>query len=268
MPPQIRKTLTVLAWPVLAIVSFLAGLLAFPLAPLAVMLARPTDRKIDVPYKQGNSDNPPPLPWKHTLYRLPRIFRFLETQDENDGLLPGGLYEPTINDTFWKWGWRWAAIQWLWRNRAFRASHALGFQFERPTEYEATIASANRLAAYHAEQLRKRGSTSLTLYSRRQLTLRMRGSGRPENPHRPGVWVGTIAEYELGHLKRWVWGVQIVTPKLLFGRCLWFPLGWHIRPFFDSVLTNGEFWPALGSAAGRIAFPLRQERVVDASPQG
>lgn len=41
---------TVLWWPLAAAISFCGGLLAFPLAPIAVWLARPTGEKIIVPW--------------------------------------------------------------------------------------------------------------------------------------------------------------------------------------------------------------------------
>lgn len=69
-----------------------------------------------MPWTGKPVDEAPPQPMPQALYRVPRWLRWLETQDDHDGLLPAGLYEPTILDVYWQWGWRWAAIRWLWRD--------------------------------------------------------------------------------------------------------------------------------------------------------
>jgi hypothetical protein len=104
---------SVLRWLYAIALTWCASLLAFPLVPIAVVMARRTPHD--------------PADVAQFLWRLPGWARWLETHDEQDGLLPGGLYEPTIRAALDRHGWRWASIRWLWRNRAYR--FALNFQF-------------------------------------------------------------------------------------------------------------------------------------------
>ena len=104
---------SIFRWLGAVIITQIAGLLAFPLVPIAVLCARRTT--ID------------PGGLNATLWRLPRWARWRETHADMDGLLPGGLYEPAIAAAYKGHGWRWASMRWLWRNRAYRfTSH---FQF-------------------------------------------------------------------------------------------------------------------------------------------
>lgn len=116
-----KLTHCIFTWVIAIFACFIAGLLAIPLVPIAVMFAT----------KVGEG-----------AYRLPYWARWLETNDERDGILPGGLYEPAIRKIYEKSGWRWASIRWLWRNRAYRFNTL--FQF-RPDPETAVVDARGRL---------------------------------------------------------------------------------------------------------------------------
>lgn len=89
MPYLRRKEMTFAFY---AMLSFVASTLAYPLVPVAVLLAD----------KDG---------------RLPYIFRWLETFDALGWA--GGYYEPAVFAVAKKHGKRAALIYWLWRNKAY-----------------------------------------------------------------------------------------------------------------------------------------------------
>ncbi len=258
---------TVLWWPVAAVISFAGGLLAFPLAPIAVWRARPTDRTALVPWSGKNTEDVPPPAQKQTLYRVPRWLRWLETQDDHDGLLPAGLYEPTILDVYWQWGWRWASIRWLWRNRAFRLAKLVGKSFPQPrvlrqpseTDGSDGLSRIRRddMLRMYAEMLRDELPVMLDVSEAGQrglirLRMRQRGPGQVV-PNRPGWWLATIEQYADDVLVRFAFNLVLVTPPLLFGRALWLPIGWHLHEFFDCFWTPGVQWPGPDDATGRVA---------------
>jgi hypothetical protein len=109
----------IIVWLYAIVLTWCASLLAFPLVPIAVAFAAREDLDVDGLTMQA--------------WRLPRLARWLETHDEHDGLLPGGLYEPTIRAAYDRHGWRWAAIQWLWRNRAYRFASRYQFRVDADT---------------------------------------------------------------------------------------------------------------------------------------
>lgn len=115
-------------WLAAIVATRTAGLLAVVLVPVAVMCARQEATRLS-----GS---------RGVYYRLPRWARWLETHDEHDGLLPGGLYEPAIYAAYQRHGWRWASMRWLWRNRAYRYSSR--FQF-RPNPETAVVHARGRL---------------------------------------------------------------------------------------------------------------------------
>jgi hypothetical protein len=261
---------TVLWWPVAAVISFAGGLLAFPLAPIAVWRAQPTDHTVWVPWSGKNTEDVPPMPQLQTMYRVPRWLRWLETQDDHDGLLPAGLYEPTILDVYWQWGWRWASIRWLWRNRAFRLAKWVGKSFPQPnvlrppseTEGSDALARIRRdyLLRSYAEMLRDELPALLDVGEPGQ-----RGPGQVV-PNRPGWWLATIEQYADGVLVRFAFNLVLVTPPWFFGRALWLPIGWHLHEFFDSFWTPGVQWPGPDDATGRVAPGL--PRLEKYPPQG
>lgn len=250
------KALTVLAWPPAMLVAFLVGLLAFPVAPIALLFAKTTGAygRLVVGRDGGTAV---------ALRRLPRWARWLETQDDQDGLLPGGLYEPSIREALLKGGWYWASLRWLWRNRAYRVAYKLGFHFDKPVSAPSADELYVTLAQESArEALTVCGRVGLALRDGTFLRMWEWGEARAENPHVPGLWIGTMALYARAPaLSKWTFEVLIVTPRLFGGRCLWFPIGWHIKPYFDSVAQLLRHWPEKHSASGRVAFPIRTERV-------
>jgi len=110
---------SVLRWLGVILVTQLASVLAIPLVPLAVLCAR---REVVDP---GGINA--------VLWRLPRWAAWLETHDEIDGLLPGGMYEPAIAKAYKRHGWRWASVRWLWRNRAYRFTSRFQFCVDADT---------------------------------------------------------------------------------------------------------------------------------------
>lgn len=111
---------SIVTWFVAVIACFVAGLLAIPLVPIAVLFAKKVDG----------------ISW-----RLPSWASWLETNDDRDGMLPAGLYEDDIRKTFNRHGWRIASIRWLWRNRAYRFRTI--FQF-RPNPDTAVVSAVGR----------------------------------------------------------------------------------------------------------------------------
>lgn len=97
---------SVIRWLFVSIVTTAAGLLAIPLVPIAMAFGHRVEGRAPGGYA--------------VRWRLPKWARWLETHDENDGLLPGGLYEPAIKKIYNRFGWIVASIVWLWRNRAYR----------------------------------------------------------------------------------------------------------------------------------------------------
>ena len=81
----------------------LATVVAYPLVPIAVLLA--------------NSEG-----------RLPYLLQWLETPDALGW--GAGTYEPTIKAAYDKHGKRWALMRWLWRNSAYRLRFSLGMNVE------------------------------------------------------------------------------------------------------------------------------------------
>ena len=76
----------------LTILNWIIILLAFPVVPIAVMMAN----------KEG---------------RLPKIFRWYETHDDLGW--GAGTYEHAVKEVYEKRGKRIALIYWLWRNKAY-----------------------------------------------------------------------------------------------------------------------------------------------------
>lgn len=76
------------------------------IVPIALLFARKASR-VTTHYAQD------PIMQR---YRLPKIFRFLETPDED---LAGGMYEPTVDKIYKKCGWFICSWYWLgFRNQA------------------------------------------------------------------------------------------------------------------------------------------------------
>jgi hypothetical protein len=110
---------SILRWAGIIVLTTLASLSAIPLVPIAVLCAR----RVTIDPGGLNA----------TLWRLPRWARWLETHDDMDGLLPGGMYESAIANAYKRHGWRWASIRWLWRNRAYRFTARFQFRADADT---------------------------------------------------------------------------------------------------------------------------------------
>lgn len=98
----------------IALFCEVVGWLAFPLAPVAVLLAH--RNPWPSPGAWGSGADVP-----RGCLRFP--FEWLDTPDEP---LPGGMYEPQVRGWYDRYGWRVCAVLWLWRNRAFRLAFSLG----------------------------------------------------------------------------------------------------------------------------------------------
>jgi hypothetical protein len=103
-----------------------AGWLAFPLVPVALLFAKRYYNPWEEPYRT-QSDLP--------RLRLRWPFRWLETPNEP---LPGNPDDAQVRVDYLRHGWYWTSLNWLWRNRALR----LAFKFGRFVD-EYTVASDN-----------------------------------------------------------------------------------------------------------------------------
>lgn len=125
-------TAVVGTWSVFAVAHLCAELAAYVLAPFAVLFARSAGVRV---LDQGGGPG-------IRAYRVPRWLRWLETHDDHDGLLPGGLYEPTVRRIYQRLGWRVASLYWLWRNTAYRyratMAVAIPGRFEHENGWEVT----------------------------------------------------------------------------------------------------------------------------------
>jgi len=70
------------------------------IALIACLFMRKTDRKTTHYEQDGNIQR----------YRLPSLFKFMETLDED---LMGGLYEPTVKKIYDKFGAYWCSVYWI-----------------------------------------------------------------------------------------------------------------------------------------------------------
>lgn len=113
---------TILAyWRQKARVDFWAGFAALFAVPFAVLRAqRQTLNDVDSVTIERYLQILHELPRKG-IWRLRKNQQWLETSDEP--FLPAGLYEPDIKRVYDRFGWKIAAIWWLWRNRAY--GHAM-----------------------------------------------------------------------------------------------------------------------------------------------
>lgn len=236
-------------WRVLVVV--LASLAALFLVPIAICLAK---RKPDAPALMVGGSAPSIEAW-----RLPKWAAWLETQDDRDGLLPGGLYEPAIFEVYRAKGWRAASRAWLLRNKAYRLSKILGPSIPKPV----APMSGHEAKARWATLLRGEPLILDSLDGRHVIAMWMKGNADPELGIQ-GTWEGHIS-YEIcggnGDDRVNVWCKRRVFP-MFFGRSPWIQRGWKLDPYFDAVRDFSEVnWPSAKSAAGMVTVPwVRFER--------
>lgn len=106
----------ILRWLAYSLLNFVIVLLAYPVVPLAVLLAD----------KEG---------------RLPKYLRWFETHDDLGW--GAGTYEHPIGEAYRKYGKRVALIFWLWRNKAYTFRNSIratpDYGFMRVNSYGATL---------------------------------------------------------------------------------------------------------------------------------
>lgn len=98
----------------LAVFCAVAGWLAFPLAPVALLFAVHYKTPWEGSFGSGTDINRLRLRWP---------FRWLDTPNEP---LPGGFYEERVRRDFARHGWYWTSVRWLWRHRALRLAFRFG----------------------------------------------------------------------------------------------------------------------------------------------
>ena len=200
-------------WWALNLVKWSASMLAFVLAPLAVMLAR----RDEITEKEVHSAVP--------LYRLPSWASWMETPDDPmRGRLPGGLYEPDIMKVYQRYGWRVAAIAWLWRNRAYRVAMWLGADIithEIKTAEHGMVSrqisrNASRLGLPPIEAWVTNGEVSV-------YDVHVHG---PQGAFPRGLRVITAGEF---------WEVRWVSGWSFGGRTLYVRAGWKLQPLTEDM---------------------------------
>lgn len=116
-------------WAWQAAVNVAAEYAAFFVVPIACAFMREAGlRKAWIAVDGGLAEVSVPA------YRLPRWARWLETHDDEYGLLPGGTYEDAIRRAYERRGLWWGSVRWLWRNRAYRFSSRFAMQNTRRFE--------------------------------------------------------------------------------------------------------------------------------------
>lgn len=181
-----------LGWACGSFVSVLAGLLAFPLAPIAVAFAERAGTRDIYAGKDGL------LMVTVPAYRLPKWASWLETFDDGNGLLPGGTYEAQIRTVYERFGWRVAGVLWLWRNRAYRFRNVFRVDPRASDEFVAYLDDDPPVTLHVSE--RQLGPITALPWSRMLLVL-VNEMGEPEAfeyRHRFAVLGPRDGEYRAG----------------------------------------------------------------------